>query len=1023
MSAPSASAPDDAWSTLRDRLRALSTAALLRQSMPQIAAMLLDLVVEATGSAGGQLLLPRHSSTAMVTVAGRPVEGPDASDLPVLLDGVPIAVLRLAGPRGALTGLTAALEDIAWALDRARIWDGQLRRNQRLVSLQSLTGRLAAATSTEAVATLALDVAMAQDGTAQARLWQLSEDRAFLLPVPDAHGAAIALGDEGPEAESARTGRVVVVHRPPGTFVAAPVSFDDETFGCLTVAHRSDCLEEVEPAFVAALAEQAAAAMTRLRLHDAERASLARLQLLTEASAALGASLDAEQILDRLLTLLTTRFADSAVLRVLSRQGVWSTRGIRHADPDLQIALQELMASRANSDAVLEQLVVQYARDDEVYINEYPDADVVAQTEDDPARRELVRELDVCCAAVIPLVSPSGLVGALSLTRRRGSGRHLGPGDAQMLRELGTKIGAALRNARVHAEARGVAVTLQRSLLPQRVPELPGLAFAWRYLPGAAGVHIGGDWYDAIALEHGCVGVLIGDVMGRGVQAAAIMGQLRATARAYASAQRPPADVLRQLDIAVGGLEQGYITTALFGVLDPATGVLTVASAGHLPPLCVDARGTASYLTVEPGPPLGAGPANYPQLVTTLEQGSTLMLFTDGLVENRLTPVDVGMERLRVALGGLTDGDPEMACERALVAMAGDRAGRAYDDDTALLAVTLTGRPSGQAGHVWTWRLAERIDAIRAARSALGRTLTDWEVAEELQDDIVLVASELAANALLHVGGDVVLSAEYSPREIRLEVRDTAPDRPPLESLTALTQTAGRRTDSELDPMIRAIDLDNTTGRGMSIVHQLATAWGTDADETGKTVWATFALLGERRRTRRPPLANTEGEVVLRDVPVRLILASAANLDELVREFGTGENGQAVAELGAEGAHLLRRTALTRQPFRIAAREALVRGQRVVDVWAAASPETVTALGRFSDVVDAMVARCQEGRLLALTPSEEVTAFRRWYADEIARQVRGEPPAACPFPPLPRRSGRAGGPGQPDHEGGSLAGS
>jgi serine phosphatase RsbU (regulator of sigma subunit) len=175
--------------------------------------------------------------------------------------------------------------------------------------------------------------------------------------------------------------------------------------------------------------------------------------------------------------------------------------------------------------------------------------------------------------------------------------------------------------------------------------------------------------------------LVIGDVMGRGLRAAALMGQLRATARAHASTEVGPAEVLRRLDTALARLEQDQITTALFALLDPRTGSMTVATAGHLPPLlAVD--GVAQYVDVSPGPPLGAGSAEYPEKTLVLPPGAMLLLYTDGLVEDRQLPVDHGLETLRSAVASARS--PEQMCDQALVALGRDSQ---HDDDTAMLAV------------------------------------------------------------------------------------------------------------------------------------------------------------------------------------------------------------------------------------------------------------------------------------------------------------------------------------------------
>nr|MDT0664496.1 SpoIIE family protein phosphatase [Micromonospora sp. DSM 115978] len=241
----------------------------------------------------------------------------------------------------------------------------------------------------------------------------------------------------------------------------------------------------------------------------------------------------------------------------------------------------------------------------------------------------------------VALVVQGRTIGAVVLARIDGD--PYGADDLELVEDLAARSAVALDNAQRYTRERDAALTLQRSLLPQRLPAHPNMRFAWRYLPGAEGALIGGDWYDVIPLDDGRVGLLIGDVMGRGLSAAAVMGQLRASARAHASSDTAPAALLAGLDQAVGRLEQSQITTCLYGVLDPTTRVLTVASAGHLPPLVASPAGGGYFLDVDPGAPLGAGVTGYPELQIVLPAGSTLLLYTDGLVEERARPVDEGL--------------------------------------------------------------------------------------------------------------------------------------------------------------------------------------------------------------------------------------------------------------------------------------------------------------------------------------------------------------------------------------------
>ncbi|WP_163550091.1 PP2C family protein-serine/threonine phosphatase, partial [Candidatus Frankia nodulisporulans] len=286
----------------------------------------------------------------------------------------------------------------------------------------------------------------------------------------------------------------------------------------------------------------------------------------------------------------------------------------------------------------------------------------------------------------LPLILGGQAVAAVGLVAA--DGHVYDEDDQRVVAELVDRATVAIGNARQYEHERRTAVTLQRSLLPQLVPQLPGLAFAWRYLPGSAGALVGGDWYDVLPLDDGRVALVIGDVMGHGIHAAATMGQIRAAVRAHTVAPTRPSTVLTRLDTAATRLEQGRTATAALAVLDPSTGRLVVASAGHLPPLLITPGAPARYLPIDPGPPLTAGLADYPETSLTLTAGSTLLFYTDGLVEDRSRPVDEGMELLRSQMSA--GGSPDEVCDRALAAVARPSG---HEDDTALLAVRFAGPP------------------------------------------------------------------------------------------------------------------------------------------------------------------------------------------------------------------------------------------------------------------------------------------------------------------------------------------
>jgi serine phosphatase RsbU (regulator of sigma subunit) len=231
-------------------------------------------------------------------------------------------------------------------------------------------------------------------------------------------------------------------------------------------------------------------------------------------------------------------------------------------------------------------------------------------------------------------------------------------------------LGAALEGLRRAAEEveveRSTAETLQRSLLRERLPEIPGIRLAARYLPGSAEARIGGDWYDAVPLRDGRVALVMGDVVGRGIEAAARMAHLQSAVRAYALEGLRPSLVLERMNAFVMELEGRCTATLLFAVVDPDAETIRLASAGHPPPLLIDAAGHGSFAEGPPGNPLGAFPfPSYEESVVAMPAGSAAILYTDGLAEAPGQSLDTGMAALLEAAGSLSDEPEEVA--RALL--------------------------------------------------------------------------------------------------------------------------------------------------------------------------------------------------------------------------------------------------------------------------------------------------------------------------------------------------------------------
>jgi PAS domain S-box-containing protein len=438
----------------------------------------------------------------------------------------------------------------------------------------------------------------------------------------------------------------------------------------------------------------------------------------------------------------------------------------------------------------------------------------------------------------VPLTVRGTTFGALTVARKQ---RPAFAGDeVRFVAELGHRLGLALDNARLYESERQVALELQRSLLPDRLPRVAELDVAGRYLAGAAGAEVGGDWYDVIPLPGRRVAVAVGDVMGRGVRAAAVMGQLRAALRSYAVEGQPPARMLEHLGAFTEVLDGEHLVTCLVGVHDALDGTMTLASAGHPPPLRLGSEGVACYVDVRPGLPLGVPPAltqgssaDYEECTVALEPGATLLMFTDGLVEDRDTPVGAGLERLADGFVGHVPADAESVCEAALRLMGRDAS---HDDDTAVLAMRarpLLSRDLGGPDAAHRGRGDDgpvRVDLQTTPEAAgFGRAVvTDVLLGAgmpELVDTAALLVSELVTNALRHGGGPRELLVAVDGEGVDVGVRDASP-RPP-RPVVLDGPGATRVDDGSL----------SENGRGLLLVERLADSWGWRPEDGGKLVW------------------------------------------------------------------------------------------------------------------------------------------------------------------------------------------
>lgn len=286
--------------------------------------------------------------------------------------------------------------------------------------------------------------------------------------------------------------------------------------------------------------------------------------------------------------------------------------------------------------------------------------------------------------------------------------------------------------------------------------------------------------------------------------------------------------------------------------------------------------------------------------------------------------------------------------------------------------------------------------SVVGARGA-ARATAAW-MAPAYADEIELVVSELATNAVLHASPPFLLRIRRRGSGVRVEVGDHAVDRAPAASGTGLAEVLALEVSEPGADDLLAVE--TMTGRGLLVVGAVADAWGVDVGDDRKWVWAEIGT-GTSSAVRPPTTAPAaDGNVLLAAVPARLVLASAANLDDVVREFRYSEDLGDLAEVAAE---LRARTAGVREPVRTAARQAVEDGRRLLDVRVAATASTVETLEHFLATLERIAEQCRSGALLSLAPDDEIGRYRRWYIDEIARQLDGAPPRACSLPAVGER--------------------
>jgi CHASE3 domain sensor protein/GAF domain-containing protein/anti-sigma regulatory factor (Ser/Thr protein kinase) len=565
-------------------------------------------------------------------------------------------------------------------------------------------------------------------------------------------------------------------------------------------------------------------------LEQAEMAR-ARLELLYGASVAVGTSLDVERTVQELAQVAAVGFADYVTVDLADPvlQG-------DEPSPDDLTGLLRVAVCGVREDAPL------YPQDTEISLA--PDSpharslasgrailepDLHTATEwrsQDPDRATKLLEFGMHSSLSIPLRARGVMMGLVGFWRSE----RPEPFEADELsyaEEVVAKGAVAIDNARRYTRERATALALQRSLLPQQLPGQAALEVASRYLPAGSRAGVGGDWFDVIPLSGTRVALVVGDVVGHGIHAAATMGRLRTAVRTLADVDLPPDELLTHLDDLVihltseeqAGIAEGdkaaageLGATCLYAIYDPISRRCVLASAGHPMPFVVAPDGSVELVTGSTGPPLGVGGLPFESIELELAAGSVLALYTDGLIESRDHDIDQGIERLRQALS-LPTQSLETTCDTVINSLLPDPERPA--DDVALL---LAGIRAMSPEQVATWDIpADNARVVEARELAVGQ-LEAWGL-QEAQFVTELVVSELVTNAIRYGAAPIQLRL-IRDRTLICEVSDA----------------------SSTAPHMRRARVFDEGGRGLLLVAQLTQGWGTRQTTTGKVIWCEQVL-------------------------------------------------------------------------------------------------------------------------------------------------------------------------------------
>jgi GAF domain-containing protein/anti-sigma regulatory factor (Ser/Thr protein kinase) len=930
-------------------------------------------------------------------------------------------------------------DNAAQAVERARLTVTEFVNLERSQHLHRLSSALAAATTPGDVAHAALSgarralgaqsaVVRIPDPAAQALVCLASSGHPSLLSagmLPSDTGNSgecftqggtvvktISEGDPvGPDLEAELMPQVLAELDRPVTVVSEPLVGSVGTLGVLSLAFVGQP-ESGEPdrRFLSTLAALTAQALERAQVFEHERearrtaeAARERLSLLSEVTRLLSSSLEPTTVIRRTMTLVEGRLADACVVQVPGDNGLarLDVRGPRtHVEPRDR-GTEEVRYDSDNPAA----MAFRTGRTQLALIDDA--GRPLADLHDDAPADGSAQAPGASTALAVPLTANGQVIGVMTFID--GPGRAFEEDDVSLATEVASRAGVALSNATRFQREHVVAEVLQRSVLPEFLPEVDGLLLDAEYRAGIAGTYAGGDWYDVFPVGPDMVFFSVGDVMGKGAPAAALMGQVRSAIRAYAISGQSPAEVLTSLDSLFDALVEDRVVTAITGRITASTGHVEMSNAGHPPPLHVRAAGTANFTPMQGSLLIAAGLGGEPRAREELflDLGDSLIMYSDGLIEHRGELITDGMDRLASAARVIARaGWPD----RPAMTFASMLSEEERTDDVVVLCLHRTAAGAGGAGEGISPALLGRtrdgmavlelepvVESTPLARHWVSAHLRD--IPSEVAGCAALLTSELVTNAVLHAATPICVTLHVLPDRIRVDVADRSPAIPALKDY-------GR---------------DAATGRGLTLFNTLASDWGVEGTDGGKIVWFElpvdypvppigvsdgsfrFDLAGITHLDGRPdPSESPAVQVRLRGIPVALLQKSSEEYEALFRELRLMKER---ADVSPDAPALPERLAVLVSDLGTRFNGL---GPGMDDVWQDALDEHLElfdwtlqlprSAANACEFYDAMLDEADEfahsARLLTLPASPASVAVRRWFLSELVRQLHGEAPLA-----------------------------